>query len=85
MAAEEPLFPSAEVQDWQQLHRAAMHETDPKKLPSRIIEAEKALSRRSRELFSLPGDNLEERENIDDALYTLRALSFCLRLKTDRR
>ena len=82
MAAEEPLSTSPETQDWHQLHRAAMHETDPKKLPSRILEAEKALARRSRELFALSGDNLEERERINDALYRLRALSFCLRLKT---
>ena len=72
-----------ELSSWHQLHKAAMQETDPKQLPSRIIEAEKALARRSRELFAQSGDNLEEREKIDDALYTLRALTYCLRLKTD--
>jgi hypothetical protein len=29
----------------------------------------------------MPGKNLEERDELDHAMYTLRALSFCLRLK----
>jgi hypothetical protein len=82
MIAEESSFVTPEGQDWHQLHRAAMSETDRKKLPLRIHEAERALARRSRELFALRGDNLEEREAIDDALYTLRALSYCIRLKS---
>ena len=82
MIAEESSFVSPEGQEWHQLHRAAMSETDPRKLPSRIYEAEKALARRSRELFALRGDNLDEREAIDEALYTLRALSYCIRLKS---
>ena len=83
MGAEEFLSTSPEIQDWHQLHRAAMQETDPKKLLSRIIEAEEALAHRSRILFSLPGDNLEELEKIDDARHILRALSFCLRPNSD--
>ena len=59
-----------------------MSETDPKKLPLRIYEAERVLARRSRELFASRGDNLEEREEIDEALHTLRALSYCIRLKS---
>ena len=30
----------------------------------------------------MPDDNTDEREAIDHATYTLRALSYCLRLKT---
>jgi len=82
MIAEQSSFVTPEGQDWHQLHRAAMSETDRKKLPLRIHEAERALARRSRELFALRGDNLEEREAIDDAVYTLRALSYCIRLKS---
>ena len=82
MITEELSSAPPEVQNWHELHKAAMRETDRKKLPSRINEAEKAVARRSRELFAMPGQHLEEREELDDALYTLLALSFCLRLKT---
>jgi hypothetical protein len=58
-----------------------MRETDCKELPFRINEAEKALARRNRELFALPGEHLEERKELDNALCKLRALSFCLKLK----
>ena len=81
MITEELSPASPKVQHWHDLHRAAMYEMDRKKLPSRIQEAEEAVARRSRELFAMPGKNLEEREELDNALYTLRALSFCLRLK----
>ena len=82
MIRKELLSASSEVQDWHELHRAAMHETDLRELPSRINEAEKALARRSRELFGTPGQHVEEREELDDARYTLQALSLCLRLKS---
>jgi len=36
---------SPQVQNWHELHRAAIHETDRKKLPSRINEAEEAVAR----------------------------------------
>jgi hypothetical protein len=62
---------SPEVENWHELHRAAMHETDCKELPFRINEAEKALARRSRELFALPGEHLEERKELDHALSKL--------------
>ena len=71
---------TATIQRWRELHKAAMAETDREKLPYRINEAEKAIALRGRELFAVPGKHLEEREELDDALYTLRALSFCLRL-----
>ena len=85
MIREELLSASPEVQHWHELHTAAIQETDLTKLPSRIYEAEKALACRSRELFDTPGQHLEERDEIDNALYTLHALSFCLRLKTAHR
>ncbi|HET6181349.1 MAG TPA: hypothetical protein VFE61_30805 [Candidatus Sulfotelmatobacter sp.] len=67
---------SPEVENWHELHRAAMRETERKELPFRINEAEKALARRSRELFALPREHPEERKELDHALYKLRALSF---------
>jgi hypothetical protein len=72
---------SPEIENWHELHRAAMRETDCKGLPFRINEAEKALARRIRELFALPGEHPQERRELDHALSKLRALSFCIRLK----
>lgn len=68
------------VQDWRELYRTAVFECDRDKLPLRIHEAEEALNLRSRELFAMSGDNLEERKAIDHALHGLRALSYCARL-----
>jgi hypothetical protein len=72
----------AAVQSWRELYKAAIAETDRNRLPSRINEAETALARRARELFAMGGRNTEEREAVDRALYTLRALSYCLKLET---
>jgi hypothetical protein len=72
----------AQQTKWRELYRAALRETDDKKLPNLIAEAERALIARSRELFSTPMGNAEEAQSVDDALYALRALRSCLRLKT---
>ena len=53
------------------------------KLPSRIAEAENAPILRTRELFAMSGDTTEEGLALDDALYALRALRNCLKLKTN--
>jgi hypothetical protein len=68
----------ASVGEWKDLYRAAMLETDKNKVPSLIAEAECAIVHRARELFNIAGDNIEEEENLDDALYALRALRSCL-------
>ena len=83
MSTSAPLLDStpAPLQGWRELYEAAIAETDRNALPFRIHEAEIALARRDRELFALPDDNTDEREAIDHATYTLRALSYCLRLK----
>ncbi len=73
---------STSVQSWRELYRAALFETDRQKLPSHIAEAEKALILRARELSTMSGDNSEEGQAVDDALYALRALRNCLELKT---
>jgi hypothetical protein len=59
---------------WRQLYRAALFEIDEGKLPARIAEAEKAVVLRARELFQTAGDNGEETEALDHAMYTLHAL-----------
>ena len=76
---------STNRQSWRELYRAALFETDHQKLPLCIDEAEKALILRGRELFSISGDTGEEAQAIDDALYALRALRNCLKLKTRER
>ncbi len=71
---------STGLPSWRKLYRAALYETDSQKLPLCIAEAERALILRGRELFASPDD--EEAQAIDDALYALRALRSCLKLKT---
>ena len=74
------------VRSWRTLYKAALAETDLQKLPLRIEEARRALILRSRELFSTSPDYDAESEAVDNAMYALKALENCLKLKTqDRR
>jgi hypothetical protein len=66
--------PSPNVRAWKSLYTAALFEIDSSKLPERIAQAEAALIVRARELFHASGDNIEEEEALDDAMYALRAL-----------
>jgi hypothetical protein len=63
---------------WKDLYVAALLEGDKDRMPSLIIEAEKAIVNRARELFEADGDNIQEQEGLDDALYALHALKTCL-------
>ena len=56
------------------LYRAALFEIDETKLPERIAQAEKALALRARDLCHMAGDNIEEGQALDDAMYALHAL-----------
>ncbi len=71
-----PSFPTRP--NWHALYQAALCETDRRKLPSRISEAERAVLNRIRELFTENGDHIEEDLILDDALYALRALRTCM-------
>ena len=62
------------LREWKRLYTAALFEVDAAKLPERITQAETALVLRARELFHAPGDNIEEAEALDDAMYALQAL-----------
>lgn len=66
------------TQNWRELYRAALFETDSEKLVNSITVAQRALIQRARELFLTPSNNLEEEQAIDDALRALRALHRCL-------
>jgi hypothetical protein len=65
------------VDPWHELYKAALFETDKKKIPARIADAERAIVARARELFFSSTDNIEEDQALDDALYGLRALQNC--------
>jgi len=74
----------ADLTNWRALYRAALCETDQKKLPMRIAEAKRALIERSRELFAMQGGNADEAQAIDGAIYALGVFRNCLRVKTHR-
>ena len=59
---------------WKDLYKAALFEVDKTRLPERMAQAEKAVVLRARELFYAAGDNIEEGQALDDAMYTLHAL-----------
>ena len=59
--------------DWKVLYISAIRETDKSIGSQKVTEAEKAVLARERELFYAPG-TLEEKEDLEDALYALRAL-----------
>ena len=59
---------------WRDLYKAALFEGDKSRLPGRIAQAEEALVLRALELFYAAGDNIEEGQALDDAMYTLHAL-----------
>jgi hypothetical protein len=69
-------------QSWKELYTAALFEVDEKQVAARIVDAEKAIVLRARELFTKGADTIEEDQALDDALYALRALRSCLPYRT---
>jgi hypothetical protein len=55
-------------------------EPDNDRMSVRITDAERVMLDRARELFQASGDNIQEEEALDDALYALRALKTCLEI-----
>ncbi len=70
---------SPDSKEWRELYKAALFELDTNRLPERIAVAEKALVTRARELFRAPGDNIEEEQALDDAMYALHAFRSTLK------
>ena len=64
-----------ENRNWKTLYRAAIFETNRNVIPTRLSAAEEAILARGRELFRQTGnfEQFEEREEVDTALYCLRA------------
>lgn len=69
--------------NWRDLYRAALFETDRTRIPQRISEAEGAIMARVKELFVMGGDQIDEQQILDDALYALKALRAGSSLETD--
>ena len=69
--------------NWKVLYAKALHEPDRSQLPERISTAQREIELRSRELFQLSGDHIEEEQALRDALYALHALQTCLDLHTN--
>jgi hypothetical protein len=63
-----------DARSWKDLYQAAIFESDSNKLPERIADAEAALVISARELFYAADDDGQEAEDLDDAMYILRAL-----------
>jgi hypothetical protein len=65
---------------WRDLYVAALMEADNDRMSVRITDAEQVMLVRARELFQVSGDNIEEDDALNDALYALRALKTCLEI-----
>ena len=59
--------PQVQLQSWRELYTAALFETDTKRIPQRIMDAEQAIVARARELFSANSDTIEEDQALDGA------------------
>lgn len=64
------------------MYSAALCENDQARISERISLAEVEIVKRARTLFEAPGNNTDEAEALDDALYMLGALKSCLKLDT---
>jgi hypothetical protein len=73
-----------QTRPWKELYVAALMETDPNIALERISEAERVIVERARELFHALGDDVEEGEALDDALYYLHVLKNCLTVRGRR-
>jgi hypothetical protein len=65
---------------WRDLYVSALMEADNDRMSVRITDAERVMLERARALFQASGDNIQEEDALDDALYALRALKTCLEI-----
>jgi len=70
---------------WVQFFKAALFELDASKVSDRIAEAETALLTRARELLDSAGDNIEEEQAVDDAMYASHALRSALKCRANAK
>jgi len=65
-----------------ELYKVAILELDQSKISGQIVEAEKAILERTKELLQEDGDSIEEKQALDDAMYFLHALRSTLGFNT---
>jgi hypothetical protein len=69
----EESVPRSVPSDWKELYKAALFEDDDAKIPQRIVDAERALAARAREIFG--GEHqVREQQAMENATYFLRLL-----------
>ncbi len=71
-----PVGDKMDLPEWRSLYLTALFETDRTRLPGRIYRAERALTRRERELFV--SGSAAEKTAVSGALHALHALRRCL-------
>jgi hypothetical protein len=69
---------------WEDLYRAAIVETDDKKLPTRVQGAKSAIDSRLRVLQLDHGGTPDERQAIADALHGLSVLRREIEIRADK-
>jgi hypothetical protein len=77
------LFPK--TSGWKELYLAALFEDDRTRLAARIAEARAAIVSRARDLFHDRGNNIEEGQALDNALYALEAIAQCCLPEQEKR
>jgi len=70
----------SEGKNWKDLYVAALLEGEEGRVRPLIAKAERAIVERARQLFKAGGDNAQEGEALNDALYALHALKTCLEI-----
>jgi hypothetical protein len=64
---------------WKKLYTAALVETDNRRTPILIEQAQNAIIVRARQLFESGEESFAEEQALDSALLTLKLLGTCLR------
>jgi hypothetical protein len=72
------LSESERTRNWKELYIAALFESDKTIIPEKISEAQRAIRLRRRQLLEEPGCDAQERQALDNALFSLQALRPCL-------
>jgi len=65
--------------DWKKLYTAALMETDNRRTPLLIAQAQSAIIVRARQLFESGDESFSEEQALDSALCTLKLLGNCVR------
>src|SRR5579863_7865470 len=70
---------------WAKFYKPRSLSRIPTKSQIRIAEAETVLVIRARDLFGSAGDNIEQEQAVDDAMYALHALRSALKCRANAK